>query len=241
MKRPRDPNLPKCGANSRQNPGRTCAQPAGWGTPHSGTGRCKLHGGSVRQAVIKAQREAATELTRTYGAPRTIDPRDGIIEEYYRTAGAVSWLEQIVADLSRDDLVWGVVEERTGDSGGEPDEDGNRRPVAPAVISKAAPSVWLKLFNEERDRFARLGLDIIKLGLEARRDEWIQAQAVRLEQLVASMSRRLLEALPDELGLSAGQRQQLTVLSGVLPGRVFAAEVARLGAATPTVRKSATP
>lgn len=32
-----------CGAKNRQ--GTPCQHPAGWGTPHKGTGRCKLHGG----------------------------------------------------------------------------------------------------------------------------------------------------------------------------------------------------
>ena len=36
---------PTCGAKNRS--GGACARPAGWGTPHPGTGRCKLHGGSV--------------------------------------------------------------------------------------------------------------------------------------------------------------------------------------------------
>lgn len=34
----------KCGAKTRA--GTPCQQPAGWGTNHVGTGRCKLHGGS---------------------------------------------------------------------------------------------------------------------------------------------------------------------------------------------------
>ena len=34
----------KCGAKTRA--GTPCQQPAGWGTEHPGTGRCKLHGGA---------------------------------------------------------------------------------------------------------------------------------------------------------------------------------------------------
>ena len=34
----------KCGAKTRA--GTPCQQPAGWGTSHAGTGRCKLHGGA---------------------------------------------------------------------------------------------------------------------------------------------------------------------------------------------------
>ena len=35
----------KCGAKKHRSP-KTCDLPAGWGTDHPGTGRCKLHGGN---------------------------------------------------------------------------------------------------------------------------------------------------------------------------------------------------
>lgn len=35
----------KCGAKNRA--GSPCARPAGWGTDHAGSGRCKLHGGAA--------------------------------------------------------------------------------------------------------------------------------------------------------------------------------------------------
>lgn len=35
---------PKCGAKNRS--GKACGKPAGWGTDHVGTGRCRLHGGA---------------------------------------------------------------------------------------------------------------------------------------------------------------------------------------------------
>lgn len=38
---------PTCGARVKSRPGGTCEQPAGWGTNHVGTGRCKLHGGAT--------------------------------------------------------------------------------------------------------------------------------------------------------------------------------------------------
>ncbi len=35
-----------CGGKTRAGGGHPCRRPAGWGTDHVGTGRCKLHGGS---------------------------------------------------------------------------------------------------------------------------------------------------------------------------------------------------
>lgn len=51
-----------CGAKKRQGEGH-CRREAGWGTPHFGTGRCKLHGGcspaSRRKGeLVLAEREA---------------------------------------------------------------------------------------------------------------------------------------------------------------------------------------
>lgn len=41
-----------CGARKRggDKKGEPCQRPAGWGTDHPGTGRCKLHGGSLKGA-----------------------------------------------------------------------------------------------------------------------------------------------------------------------------------------------
>ena len=185
-----------CGGKKRQGEG-TCTRPPGWGTTHAGIGACKLHGGSTPNAVIHAQRVVAQRTidaayVNAYGRPRFIDPAEGLIEEYWRSAGIVAGLETRVAEIPADDLVWGVTES-TNFAGGEDDEG---RPSGPIVKSKAAPNIWLRLFNEERDRFAKLGLEIARLGLEARRDEYIRAQ-------VDAFAAVLLHA---DLGLSERQR-----------------------------------
>lgn len=40
-----EPTHAICGARKRDGSDDVCKRPAGWGTPHPGTGRCKLHGG----------------------------------------------------------------------------------------------------------------------------------------------------------------------------------------------------
>ena len=184
-----------CGGRKRQTDG-TCTRPAGWGTPHPGIGTCKLHGGSTPNSVTHAHRITAQRTIdayiNAYGQPRHIDPAEGLIEEYWRSAGIVAALETRVAEIPAGDLVWGVTES-TNFAGGEDDEG---RPSGPVVKSKAAPNIWLRLFNEERDRFAKLGLEIARLGLEARRDEYIRAQ-------VDAFATVLLHA---DLGLSERQR-----------------------------------
>lgn len=180
---------PLCGARRRQGDG-TCNRPAGWGTGHVGIGACKLHGGTTPNGIRHALTVKAREEAQIYGIPRHIDPVDGLIEEYWRTAGIVAGLEAKVRDIPHAELIWGITETTT-----IPDQDGGQ----PAEVrkSRAVPNVWVKLFNEERDRFAKLGVEIIRLGLEARRDEYIRVQVDAFAAIL----------LHPQLALTDGQRQ----------------------------------
>src|SRR5260221_537926 len=99
-----------CDAKKRQGEG-TCHRPAGWGTEHPGTGRCKLHGGSTHDHKAAARTEIARRAVETYGLPREVTPDVALLEEVHRTAGHVAWLAEIVAAIEEDDLVWGKTEE----------------------------------------------------------------------------------------------------------------------------------
>jgi hypothetical protein len=89
-----------CGAQKRQSAG-VCTRPAGWGTPHPGFGRCKLHGGSTRnQQASAAQEETRYLLGQLVGAQSTVeDP----FKELRRVGGlALAWLgacEETIAHL----------------------------------------------------------------------------------------------------------------------------------------------
>lgn len=211
-RRPYGEGKPKCDAQRPNQPeGTLCQRPAGWATDHPGTGRCKRHGGSSPTHRQNAQMEQAKQLAGIYGAPRTIDPRDGIIEEYYRSAGIILMLEQHVAQLPRDELVWGVVEEEDGVG----DQGGMMRRT-----SRAVPNVWVKLLNEERDRFWGYSRDIMKFGLEARRDEWMRTNGIAMSDVfrraiaragvVGEAAQALMDALiaeiSDEVDRLAGPR-----------------------------------
>ena len=202
-----------CGGKLRGGRQGQCRQPAGAGTPHKGIGRCKLHGGNTKNHIINAERQIARNMANAYGLPRHIDPANGLIEEYWRTAGIVAGLEAKVASLEEQDLVWGVVEVTEGE--GSNDD----MPVASKVVKKrAAVNIWVKLFNEERDRYSRLGEAIVRLGLEARRDEYIRAQVEVFAGVLLS---------PD-LALTEGQRETAGRLLRALEStKVIQAEVAK--------------
>lgn len=177
---------PLCGGNRRQSEG-TCERPAGWGTDHPGYGRCKLHGGGLNGQNQAAQKAMATKTAQIFGVPRHIDPADGLMEEYWRSAGIISGLERIVMQIKVEDFM--SLDERL-------DQTPTTETLDRKVITKVGPVTWMRLFNEERDRWAKLGIDIVRLGLEARRDEYIRAQVEVFAQVL----------LAPELALTAEQR-----------------------------------
>lgn len=211
---------PKCHAQRINQPaGTLCNNPAGFRTDHLGTGRCFRHGGTTPTQKIGVSRTMARETANLYGIPRHIDPADGLIEEYWRTAGIVAGLEQLVAGIPQDDLVFGVSEVKQT----EPDEStepSNGDGPAPAreVKRRAAPNVWLKLFTEERDRYAKLGIEIVRLGLEARRDEYIRAQ---VEVFAGVLQAPELDLSPEQLAVAARLLRAL----GAQPRMIEAEEV----------------
>src|SRR3954447_9014977 len=74
-----------CGAKTKQDSprgakGSPCQRPAGWGTNHSGYGRCKLHGGLAPSSIIAAFREEAMdEIRRVMGPGIEVDPMDALL------------------------------------------------------------------------------------------------------------------------------------------------------------------
>jgi hypothetical protein len=94
----------KCGAHAKQT-GKPCTRPAGWGTDHSGSGRCKMHGGKTpikhgRYSKIARQRLAAV-LVDIEADP---DPLNLLPELQLLRAQAMHFLEKsgpspLVAEL----------------------------------------------------------------------------------------------------------------------------------------------
>jgi len=83
----------KCGGKKKQGEG-TCTQPAGWGTPHPGTGRCKLHGGCAPSSVTAGINAQAEKLLYQYDAPPVTDP----LVALQRLAGRVAHAEEVIGE-----------------------------------------------------------------------------------------------------------------------------------------------
>jgi hypothetical protein len=188
---PEQPGLDgKCGARKRDGSGEHCTQTAGWGTDHVGTGKCRLHGGATKSHAAAARTERARQAVSTYGLPREVDPSVALLEEVHRSAGHVAWLAEVVADLDREQLVWGVVEEVDKGSGEFTGTD---------TTSAAKPNVWLELYHRERKHLT----DVCKAALAA----GIAERQVRLAEQQGALLVGVIQRILDDLALTAEQRE----------------------------------
>jgi len=86
----------RCGARKRQPPYGPGTLPAGWGTDHVGSGRCRLHGGSTRSQRKAAAAEAAEEQAQAALARLDVRPVDNPLAELQLLAGQVlAWKDAI--------------------------------------------------------------------------------------------------------------------------------------------------
>jgi len=180
---------PYCHGRKRDGSGGYCHRPPGWGTSHAGTGACKLHGGGAESHKVAAQATLARQAVATYGLPREVDPGTALLEEVHRTAGHVAWLSEVVAELDRDELVWGVTEEVDRGAGEFTGTD---------TTSAAKPNVWLDLYHRERKHLT----DVCKAALAA----GIAERQVRLAEQQGALIVGLLQRIFDDLNLTAEQR-----------------------------------
>jgi hypothetical protein len=140
-------------------------RPAGWGTNHVGWGNCKLHIGCTRNGIRKAQNLMAIAATETYGLPIQTTAHEALEHELYRTAGHVAWLQMKIAEADESDLT-----ERVGGGGGG--------------LPGIEPSVWLKLYAQERDHLTKIAKVCHDVGIDERRTLIAEQQGQLLAQAV---------------------------------------------------------
>jgi hypothetical protein len=174
-----DEDYPRCGATKKQQPfpgaALTCGQAAGWGTTHPGFGRCKLHGGSSPVGGrIQGERLATAAAAATYGLPIVIDAHTALLQEIHRTAGHVAWLAEVVKGIDQNGLVWGLSEDVVG---------GKNH----GKTFKAAPNIWLNLYQTERKHLAAVSSAAIKAGIDERRLELEKSQSTAISTAFFAM------------------------------------------------------
>lgn len=127
-------------------------QPCG-GDPIGGTTTCRMHAGKALHVV--KQEVAARRALATLDLDMDADPLDELLTEVSRSAAAVRWLADKVNELDDREITHGII--RTVQK-----SDGSRD-----VTAAAAVNVWVKMWQDERDRLAR----VCKLTLDAGVDE----------------------------------------------------------------------
>lgn len=183
----------KCGAKTRN--GGSCKWPAGWGTKHVGYGACKLHGGSVPTHQIAAKKEMAREAVENYGLPRAVEPTVALTEELHRTAGHVAWLASVVRELEESETTGPV---------GQRDETHHPR---------HEPSVWIRLYQEERKHLKDVAKTCLEVGIEERIVRVAEEQGQLLAQAVQAILTKL--GIPLEAPATrAAIREAFTAVEG---------------------------
>lgn len=159
----------QCGANKAH--GGICTLNKGFGTPHPGSGRCKWHGGNTSAGKTAAAREAGLALIK-YTDPIEVDPTTALLQELYRTAGHVAYLDSKIAEWELDT------------SKEIPD----------------AQQHWMKVHLVERAHMAKVAKTALDAGVAERQVRLAEQQGMVLASAIEKILERL-ELTPAQFAL----------------------------------------
>lgn len=170
-----EPITGRCGARVKPKPEQ--GREGGYciAFPVKGTGRCTKHGGSAPQVLRARDRrdeEARLEAAVvTYGLPVKVDPIDALLNELWRTQGAVLWLGEQVRELKPEALTWGLK------------ELADKRATEYTGIDRteaAGIHGLVELYFRERQHLAKVSKDCVGVGIALKDQERMSALADQL-------------------------------------------------------------
>ena len=221
-----------CGAKTSPFTGALpCRKSKGWGTDHTGAGRCRLHFGSSPNLRIHAADEMAQQALDRLGRPRAVAPQRALLECVWEAAGNVAFLSEQASALGVDLTmsVSEITQQRSEVSRTNP--EGTKVSQGTTVTSVAWPETTIrghvvtiredvraivKLYGEWCDKKAKYSAEAIKAGIAERE--------IRLAEGQADVIVRVVEATLAALSLTPEQREK---------GRAVASSQLRLIAASP--------
>lgn len=169
----------RCPGTNRQ--GERCGNAAGKGTDHVGVAECANHGGATPAGRKHAKEIVERRILAEFGQAVETDPHVALMGLVWEAQGNVAFLRSRIRQL--DDLVG-------------PDHTGD-----------GAPHALVKLYNEERDRLAKVSQAAISAGIAERAMAIVEQQADAIVTVV-------LRAL-DALALTPEQRDQAQAAASV--------------------------
>lgn len=196
---------PSCRAHKRS--GEPCRQ-----APVDGATTCRMHFGKVPQVQKAHKRRMALEEVKaeldSLGGSVDVEPSEAVLVMVREAAWNVVWLRRQIEGLR-------------ADMGDDPpvviDEDGVAQ-VHPSWVGsgvagridpsnwKSEPHVMVKMYNDERDRLVRYSKLAHDMGIEER---YLRVYEQQGQWLVNT-----LDAVFEQLGLTAQQQDQLPAIMG---------------------------
>lgn len=185
--------------------------------PMHGQSVCDVHGGRGRNreaaarqwAIDRAQERIEKQMTtqleqkvKTLGLPVTTTPQQALLDELYRTAGTVAWLEAELSKLKPEELTWGRTSEerRTGVGEMETQVD------LTVTVRQARPVAMYEMYTRERAHLVHVAKVAIQCGIAERQVKLAEEQG----RAIADALRAVFEDPSLELTVA-----QLTVARGV--------------------------
>jgi len=172
---PKIPADTKCNARKRNGRG-YCKKPAGYGTDHLGTGRCKMHGGSMPNHRAAAKAEIARRGVESFGLPVNIEPHEALLDELARTNGIVIFYEAQIQSLTDTEQLVGPI----GTEGQDVESGLEHHPRGEA-------NVWVRLHREERQHLTKVAETCIKAGIAERQVELAEQQGAVLATVIRNV------------------------------------------------------
>jgi hypothetical protein len=184
-----------CGAKTNPlNGGTPCRQWKGIRTDHVGAGNCWMHFGRSPNGKRHAATDAAREALVSLGIRVQTDPQQALLEQVWEAAGNVAFLRERVSELGADLTLHSE------------DMFAQRGEVLMVKTIREDVMAVVKLYNEERDRLAK----ICKLALDA----GIAARFVAIAESQADAIVSIINAVLDGLGLDDAQREAGRQIAG---------------------------